>query len=50
MPPVESYNLVLVDQPPQSLAQFLPLGGIHVERLGDIGQSERLAFSSPNDA
>jgi hypothetical protein len=50
MPPVESYNLTLIGQFPESLPQFLPPGRVHVERLGDIGQGERLAFSSPDDA
>ncbi len=30
MPAVELYNLTLINQGPQSLAQFFPLGGVHI--------------------
>jgi len=50
MPPVEFHDLPFIRQLAESLAQFLPPGGVHVERLRDIGQSEGLAFSSPDDA
>jgi len=50
MPPAKFHDLPFIRQLAESLAQFLPPGGVRVERLRDIGQSERLAFSSPDDA
>ena len=50
MAPVQFHDLPVVHQGAKGLAQFLPPHGIHIESLRDVGQGERLAFSSPNDA
>jgi hypothetical protein len=50
MTAVQFHDLPLVNQGAESLAQFLPPGGVHIKGLSDVGQGEGLAFSGSNDA
>jgi hypothetical protein len=50
MTAVQFHDLPLVNQGAESLAQFLPPGGVYIKGLGNVGEGEGLTFSGSNDA